>query len=454
MGIPETRYAATADGLNIAYQVVGDGAVDLVYVPGFVSHIELSWEWPSIARSYRELASFSRLILFDKRGTGVSDRVPDNRLPDLETRMDDLCAVMDAAGSKRAVVLAASEGAPLAILFAATHPERTLGLVLIGGYARELWAADYPWGWSPSDSPAAGQVPAQWGSEELTREIAFVDAPSEAADPEFVNWFGEYLRRSASPTAAIALSMMNDRIDVRAALPVIRVPTLVIHREDEENAPRSRHLADTIHGAEVVELPGHDHSPWSGDLTSINKEIRRFCGGVQHEWNIERSIEHYLATVLVTEIVDTTHLAASLGQRTWSALLVRFDRMVRTKLGRFRGKEIDAAGEGHFATFDGPARAVRCACAIVEALHELGMDARAGLHTGECTVEGRHVGGVAVQAGERVAQEARAGEVLVTRAVKDLVAGSGLLFEDAGEHAFRGVPGSWRLYRVLGVRRY
>jgi len=259
---PETRYARTADGVHVAYQVVGDGPIDMVYVPGFVSHLELGWEWPAIAESYRALAEFSRLILFDKRGTGMSDRVPDDRLPDLETRMDDVRAVMDAAGSERAVILGVSEGAPMAILFAATYPGRTAGLVLVGGYARELWAPGYPWGW-PEHELERDEVDTQrrWGTSELAREIAVGIAPTEAVHPAFPGWFGGLLRRSASPGAALALARMNGRIDVRAALPVIQVPTLALHRADEANAPRSRHLGESIPGARLVEFPGRDMRP-------------------------------------------------------------------------------------------------------------------------------------------------------------------------------------------------
>jgi class 3 adenylate cyclase len=443
--MPDTRYARTADGVHIAYQAMGDGPIDMVYVPGFVSHLELGWEWPSIAHSYRVLAEFSRLMLFDKRGTGMSDRVPDDRLPDLETRMDDVRAVMDAAGSERAVILGVSEGAPMAILFAATYPARTAALVLIGGYARELWAPDYPWGWSEHDlTRDEADIERRWGDPDLSREIALGMAPTEAVNPEFVTWFGGFLRRSVSPGAALALGRMNNRIDVRAALPVIRLPTLVLHRAQKENAPRSRHLAKSIAGASQVELPGRDHVPWSGDSKALAREIRLFVSGIQQELDLDR----VLATVLFTDIVGSTERAVALGDRQWRELLGDHHRIVRAQLARFRGREVDTAGDGFLATFDGPARAIRCARAIVQSVGELGIAIRAGLHTGECELVDDKVRGIAVHTGARVAALANPQEVLVSSTVRDLVAGSGITFQDAGEHELRGIPGRWHLYRV------
>ena len=442
----ETRYARTVDGLHIAYQVVGDGPVDIVYVPGFVSHVELGWEWRSVAESYRALASFSRLILFDKRGTGMSDRVPADRLPDLETRMDDVRAVMDAARSDRAVVMGVSEGAPMAILFAATYPQKALALVLVGGFARELWASDYPWG-DPEETieHEAQEIEQRWGSAQLAAEAAEGLAPSEAAKPDFPKWFARLMRQSASPGAAAALTRMNAGIDVRAALPVISLPTLVIHRADENNAPRSRHLAESIPGAKVVEVPGSDHVPWSGDVESITGAIRTFVSGVELDLELDR----ILATVLFTDMVDSTERAARLGDRAWRELLDDYHRRVRGHLARFRGREVDTAGDGLLATFDGPARAVRCACAIVDSLRERGIEVRVGLHTGECELVGDKVRGIAVHTGARVASLARPGEVLVSSTVTDLVAGSGLKFEDRGVHLLKGVPGDWRVFAVI-----
>jgi class 3 adenylate cyclase len=359
--------------------------------------------------------------------------------------MDDVRAVMDAAGSERAVILGVSEGAPMAILFAATYPERTAALVLIGGYARELWAPDYPWGWSEQDLERdEAEIECRWGSPGLSREIAHDIAPTEAVNPEFVTWLGGFLRRSVSPGAALALGRMNNRIDVRAALPVIRLPTLVLHRAGEHNAPRSRHLAESIAGAGLVELPGRDHAPWSGDSKALTREMRLFASGIQQELDLDR----VLATVLFTDIVGSTERAVALGDRQWRELLGDHHRAVRAQLARFRGREVDTAGDGFLATFDGPARAIRCARAIVQSVGELGMAIRAGLHTGECELVDDKVRGIAVHTGARVAALAKPGEVLVSSTVRDLVAGSGITFQDAGEHELRGVPGRWRLYRV------
>jgi class 3 adenylate cyclase len=442
---PETRYTRSGD-VNIAYQVVGDGPIDLVYVLGWVSHVDLIWEEPLSARFLERLASFSRLILFDKRGTGLSDRVPDADLPTLEQRMDDVRAVMDAAGVERAALLGLSEGVPMCLLFAATHPERTAALVLMGGYARRLWAEDYPFGAAREDYDAfLEDIHESWGGP-VGLEVR---APSLAGDSVFRAWWATYLRMSASPGAALALTRMNGEIDVRRVLPTISVPTLVIHRTGDRSLPveGSRYLAERIRGAKLAELPGDDHLPWIGDQDDILDEIEEFLTGVRRGPAPDR----VLATILFTDVVGSTERAAALGDRGWRELLARHHALVRRELERWRGTEVDTAGDGFLATFDGPARAIRCACAARDAMRELGLEIRAGLHTGECEVLGLSVAGIAVHIGARVAALAGGGEVLVSSTVRDLVAGSGISFEERGEHELKGVPEKWRIYAVSGV---
>lgn len=437
---PETKYARSGD-VNIAYQVVGEGPRDLVFVPGWVSNIELLWEQPDAASFLQRLASFSRLILFDKRGTGLSDRVTD--MPNLETRMDDVRAVMDAARSTRAALLGYSEGGPMSCLFAATYPERTTALIMLESFARRTWAPDHPYGPTREELDTYIASLAQtWGGTSALE----IRAPSVAADPRFRDWFGRYLRMSASPGAAQALMRMNAEIDVRDVLSAIRVPTLVVHRSGDRAIPveMGRYLGERIPGAKFVELPGPDHLAWVGNADAIIDEIEEFLTGVRRGIEADR----VLATVLFTDIVDATKKATELGDRRWRELLEAHHAAVRGELARFRGREIDTAGDGFLATFDGPARGVRTACAISDAVHELGIDVRAGLHTGECEVMGPKLGGIAVHIGARIAALAKAGEVLVSNTVKDLVAGSGLRFEDRGTHALKGVPGEWHLFAV------
>ncbi len=439
----ETRYASSGD-VNIAYQIVGDGPLDLVFVSGWVSNLDLMWAEPSYARFLRRLASFSRLILFDKRGTGLSDRVPDADLPTLEARMDDVRAVLDAAGAERAALLGHSEGGPMCLLFAATYPERTIALALVGTYARRLRAADYPFG-------AAAEA-----YEAFLREIADgwggpvgleVRAPSLVDDERFRTWWADYLRMSASPGAALALTRMNGEIDVRAVLEAVAVPTLVVHRTGDRSLPveGARYLAERIRGARLVELPGEDHLPFVGDADEILEEIEEFLTGIRPL----REPDRVLATVLFTDIVGSTTRAAELGDRRWRDLLEAHHSLVRRQLERWRGREVDTAGDGFLATFDGPARAIRCAVAIRGAMAPLDLEIRAGLHCGEVELVGDDVAGIAVHTGARVAALARANEVLVSSTVRDLVAGSDIGFEERGEHELKGVPGTWRLYAVL-----
>ncbi|MBI2155204.1 MAG: adenylate/guanylate cyclase domain-containing protein [Candidatus Rokubacteria bacterium] len=439
MDVPKTRYAKSGD-VHVAYQVVGEGPLDLVFVPGFVSHLEFDWEVPGIARFLQRLASFSRLIRFDKRGTGLSDRPPG--VPTLEQRMDDVRTVMDAVGSEKAALLGISEGGPMSLLFAATYPQRTSALILYGSYARRAWAPDHPFGKTAAEMDRVLEaLERDWGGG------AAIDiwAPSKLADERFTQLRANYLRLAASPGAAVAIIRMNMEIDVRHILPAIRVPTLVIHRTGDRltHVEQARYMAEHIVGANLVELPGIDHTPYV-DGDPILDEVEEFLTGVRHRAEPDR----VLATVLFTDIVGSTERAAELGDRGWRDLLQSHHALVRRELARFRGREIDTAGDGFLATFDGPARAIRCAGAISDAVRQLGIEIRAGLHTGECEIMGDRIGGIAVHIGARVAAMAAPGEVLVSSTVKDLVAGSGLEFEDRGTHTLKGIPGEWRLFAV------
>jgi class 3 adenylate cyclase len=440
--IPITRYAKSGD-INIAYQTVGSGPFDLVLVPGWVSNVEYSWEEPQLAAVYRKLASFSRLILFDKRGTGLSDRVPSAELPGLEARMDDVRAVLDAAGSERAALLGVSEGAGLSILFAATYPQRTIALTIFGGFAKRLWTPDYPW--APTleqretwiDSLEKG-----WGGSVDIETIA----PSRAGDPEFARWFATYLRRSASPSAAVMLARMNTHVDIRSALPAVGVPTLVMHRSGDRdaNVAEGRYIAEHIPGARFLELPGNDHLWFAGDSEAVVGEVEEFLTGMRTKSEPER----LLATVLFTDIVASTEKASEIGDAQWRDLLEKHHTLVRREVARFRGREVKNTGDGFLVTFDGPARAVRCAVAVVDGVQEYGLEVRAGLHTGECEIFGDDVGGIAVHIAARVQALAQPNEVLVSSTVRDLVVGSGLRFGSRGRRQLKGIPGEWELLNV------
>jgi pimeloyl-ACP methyl ester carboxylesterase len=443
---PETRYARSGD-LNIAYQVVGDGPRDLVYVPGWVSNIELMWEEPAMAHFLERLASFSRLILFDKRGTGLSDHVSNAELPTLEQRMDDVRAVLEAVGSTQAALFGHSEGGNMCVLFAATYPARTAALITLGCFAKRRDPdEDYPWAPTAENrEESAADVERNWGR--LRPEDVEYYAPSRLGDEQFVRNLEQYLRRGASPGAAAALLRMNSYIDVRDVLPTIQAPTLVLHRtgDHDVNIAEGRYLASKIPGARFVELAGADHWISAGDTDAIADEIEEFLTGTRPIPEPDR----VLATVLFTDIVGSTERAVELGDRRWSELLGMHDAAVRRELERFRGREVDTAGDGFFAAFDGPARAVSCALAAGEAVRELGVEIRAGIHTGECELDGAKVRGIAVHTGARIAALAGPGEVLVSQTVKDLVSGSGLVFEDRGAHELKGVPGEWRVYAAV-----
>jgi pimeloyl-ACP methyl ester carboxylesterase len=440
---PETRYARSGD-VNIAYQVVGEGPRDLVYVPGWVSNVELMWEEPAMAHFLERLASFSRLILFDKRGTGLSDRVSNDELPTLEQRIDDVRSVLEAVGSERAALFGHSEGGNMCLLFAATYPERTTALITLGSFAKRRDPDDdYPWAPDAEAREATVvDVERNWGR--LRPQDAEYYAPSRAADEAFVRNLEQYFRRSASPGAAAALLRMNSYIDVREVLPTIRVPTLVLHRtgDHDVNVAEGRYLASKIAGAKFVELAGDDHWIAAGDTDAVADEIEEFLTGTRPVPELDR----VLATVLFTDIVGSTERAAAIGDRRWRELLSSHDATVRRELERFRGREVDTAGDGFLATFDGPARAVSCAISAGAAVRELGVEIRAGIHTGECELDGPKIRGIAVHTGARIASLAGPGEVLVSQTVKDLVSGSGLQFEDRGVHELKGVPGEWRVY--------
>ena len=440
--VPKTKYARAGE-LHIAYQVIGEGPFDLVYVPGWISHVELSWEEPTLARFLRRLASFSRLITFDKRGTGLSDRVPNNQLPTLEERMDDLRAVMDTAGSERAALFGFSEGGNLSALFAASYPERTRALAMFGVFAKRVWSPDYPWAPKPEDRARAYEtIERDWADNMNVAEYA----PSKAGDEAFMQRLATYFRHAASPGAAGALLRMNTQIDIRHVLPTIRVPTLILHRKNDRDArfEEGRWMAGQIPSARFVELDGQDHLPWVGDQDAILDEVQEFFTGARSSPDSHR----VLATVLFTDIVGSTECAVRMGDHAWRQLLETHHALVRTELARFRGREIKTVGDAFIATFDGPARAVRCACSIRDRVKELGIEIRAGLHTGEIELHGDDIAGVAVHIAARVIAEADPSEVLVSRTVKDLSAGSGFNFVDRGACVLKGIPEEWRLFAI------
>ena len=440
--IPEVHYARSGE-VNIAYQVVGDAPLDLVFVMGWISHLEYFWTEPSFARFLRRLATFARVILFDKRGTGLSDRVPVDQLPTLEQRMDDVRAVMEAVGSERAVLCGVSEGGPMCSLFAATYPEKTIALVMMGSYARRLKGDGYPWGPTEADRELFfEEIRHHWGGPVGLEERA----PSVANDPAFRDWWAAYLRRGASPGAALALTKMNTEIDIRHVLPTVRVPTLVVHRTGDEclKVEEGRYLAENIPGAKFVELPGIDHLPFVGDQDQILDEIEEFLTGVRHASEFDR----VLATVLVAQVVDGNSTNEQWPTLDLDDLLARHQSFVRKEIELFKGRTVSVSGNHLLATFDGPARAIRAACAIRGSARRLGLKLQTGLHTGECDVLGDHVSGVAVEIATEVAAQSSVGEVLVSSTVKDLVAGSGIAFVERGTFALKDKLGEWRLFAI------
>lgn len=439
---PETNYAKSGN-FNIAYQVLGDGPPDLVYVGDWGTHVEGQWEQPSFARFLNQLASFSRLTTFDQRGTGVSDPLPFGRPPTLEESMDDLLAVLDAVGSDQVVLFSQGSGAPMCCLFAAVHPDRVAALILVNAFARLARAADHPWG-----------IPAT-ASERIMAELedgwgkgggAEIFAPSRADDDEFRRWFGRYRRLGASPRRAVEGYRVMFETDVRDVLPNITVPTLIIHRIGDRHVvvAHGRDLARRIHDAKYIELPGVDHLPWLGDSDPIIEETRSFLSGEPSILDITR----VLSTIMFTDIVKSTELVAELGDTAWRRLLDDHDEMVRRQLARFQGREIEIAGDGFLAAFTGPTRAIHCGAAIRDAASSLRLNVRVGVHTGEVEPRGDRISGIAVHIAARVGAIAVPGEVLLTSTVKDLVAGSGFEFVSRGAHQLKGVPGKWLLYAV------
>ena len=438
----EIAYAKSR-GLNVAYSLRGDGPIDLVLVPGFVSHLEGSLELPALERAVRRLARFARVISFDKPGTGLSDPIDGPQT--LEHRMEDLTAVLDAAGSEQAALFGISEGAPMSALFAATHADRTRALIMYGSYAKGSVDDDYPWAPELAQIEAAAEmIDAEWG------QGVWLDvyAPSAASDPEFVRWWRHYQRLAASPAMATAVIRLAAEIDIRDVLPAISVPTLVLHRSGDFLWPidGARFVAESIPGARFVELDGIDHFPFVGDVDSLLDEVESFLTGTRQAPEPDRR----LLTVLFTDIVGSTEELAKLGDRRWRELLERHDAMVRAELAKRGGREVKTTGDGFLATFEGPARGIECAEAIVAAADSLGIEIRAGLHTGECEVVGDDVAGMAVHIGARVGALAGAGEVCVSGTVKDLVVGSGIEFSERGTRELKGVPGEWPIYRVGG----
>jgi class 3 adenylate cyclase len=445
--IPETRYATTSDGLSIAYQVFGEGTVDLLLIPAWVSHLEVAWENPLFARFMERLGSFSRVITFDKRGTGLSSRL--TRIPDLETRLDDARAVLDAVGSEGVAVLGdGSDGLGLGALHAATYPARTTALVLWGPAAKIEWTPEYPWGTTEEEfGREQDEIRKGWGTDAWAVGFAGLDAPTVLEHPELIPGYAKYFRYSATPTDALLFNELWFATDVRDLLSVVNVPTLVLARSGPAGADwaaEAQYVAERIPRARLVLMDGEDFPKWLGNQDAVVREVREFITGVREEPEPNR----VLATLLFTDIVRSTERAVELGDRAWRIVVEQHNETVRDLLAIFHGEEVDTAGDGFFATFDGPARAVRCALAIHTAVRPLGVELRAGVHTGEIETGGGKPRGIAVVIGARVAATADQGEVLVSSTVKDLVAGSGLLFQDRGEHKLKGVPNRWRLYHA------
>ncbi len=439
----EIRYASNPDGESVAYQICGDGPLDLVFVPDWVGNLDIMWEDPSLAAFIERLARFARVICFDKRGTGLSDPVPLGAIPTWEEWMYDVGTVMDAADSRQAVIFGHGDGASMAMLFAATHPDRVTALVLADAYARRIQADDYPCGVPESVVPHLIEgILGAWG----TGGTSTVGAPTLAVDPAFIKWRGRFERLAMSPGQFNRVYPLTYNRDFRWVLPTIRVPTLVLHRAGNRYVVvgNGRYLADHIEGSHYVELPGEDHFFHSGDIEAMLGPVEEFLTGSR----VQPEAERVLATVLFTDIVGATAQAERLGDSAWRELLERHHVVVRRELAHFQGHEIDTAGDGFLASFEGPAKGVRCAKAIRDSLRPLGIEIRAGIHTGECERSGEKLAGIAVHIGARVAGLAEAGQVLVSRTVKDLVAGSGLTFVDHGTHQLKGVSDQWQLFRA------
>jgi pimeloyl-ACP methyl ester carboxylesterase len=431
--LPETRYALSGD-VNIAYQVMGDGPVDIIMVPGFVSHVEFTHELAGYTAFLRRLSTFARVVTFDKRGQGLSDRI--SGAPSLEQRMDDVRAVMDDIGSERAVVMGFSEGSAMSVLFAATYPERVVQLILFGGFALA------PTFLSNDLEQRIARIAKAWGTGELMKTVI----PSQAANQDAVRQFAKMERLSASPGALRAIALLNAQIDIRPILPTLQVPTLVLHRRTDVRVPieAGRDLASRIPNARFIEYPDGDHAFWSGDSEALLGDIEEFVTG--HRDSSSTELERVLATVLFTDIVDSTRSAAAMGDQAWRRSLDSHDQLAKQMVEKHRGILVKNTGDGILATFDGPGRAVRCALAFGAAAQQIGLPLRAGLHTGEIEIRGRDIGGIAVHAAARVMAQSQSSEVLVSRVVTDLVAGAGLKFAERGSHELKGLPGRWDLF--------
>jgi class 3 adenylate cyclase len=444
---PETLYAKTGDEVWIAYQTLGDANVDLVLVNSWVSHLEVYWEEPRFSQMIQSFANDARVINFDKRGTGLSDRI--SRIPDLEARMDDIRAVMDAAGSDRATIFGWGDGAALAALFAATYPQRVAGLILCGGNARMIWAPDYPWGitedvWTKEHA----RIPEIWGSERHAREWAVMSrflTPGDPDDVDLFRWAAKAARYSAAPGDMLAFDRMWAETDVRDVLPAIQVPTSVMYRANGDQ-DEAEYVASRIPGATLTQLLGLRRVAWLSELDELSQAVRSFLGSIRHD---QAAFDRLLATVMFTDIVDSTSQSAAMGDLAWGKVQDAHDQIVRAQLARFHGHEVRTMGDGFLATFDGPGRGVRCAQAITAAVRPLGIEIRAGLHTGEIELTDGDVSGLAVAIGARVGALAGASEVLVSSTVKDLIVGSGIELVDRGAHALKGVPDEWELYAVV-----
>jgi class 3 adenylate cyclase/alpha-beta hydrolase superfamily lysophospholipase len=439
----ETSYAWN-DGTALAYQVASTSSAgpDLLFAPGSVTHLEVLWQEPRVERFLSRVAGFSRLILMDPRGLGLSDRLTD--VPTLDERVGDLLAVLDAAGSERAALFGNADTGPPCIATAVRHPDRVSHLILCGTWARSTWSDDYPYGWTDEDwSEFERFVREDWGRPESPRDAAL----SGAHDQAFRNWYATLMRQGASPRAVLMLGEMSRAVDVRSLLPRVAVPTLVMHRTGDRvvEVGNGRYLADRIPGARWVELAGEDFVLWAGDTDTIADEMEEFLTGRR----IGSEATRIVTTVMFTDVVGSTARAGALGDSAWSDLIRAHDSRLRAELHRFGGREIDTAGDGFFASFTSPTAAIRCAQAVQATVRELGVKVRIGLHTGECEVAGEKLRGIAVHIGSRVAGKAHAGEVLVSQTVRDIATGTAFVFEDAGEHELKGVPDRWHLYRVV-----
>ncbi|HLM90574.1 MAG TPA: adenylate/guanylate cyclase domain-containing protein [Thermoplasmata archaeon] len=447
MKVPEVKYAKSGE-IHVAYQTVGNGPVDIVLGLPYVSHLGVWWELPSAADFFTRLAGIGRVIMFDKRGLGLSDRAVG--IPTLEERMDDFRAVMDAANSRKAVILGVSESGAMSILFAAAYPERVAGLVLAGTYARQAWAPDYPWGNTPEESESwIRSVESEWGKAEFVDRYARDLAPARAPDPEFAPWLGRLLTYGASPASAVAVTKMDDGIDVREVLAAVHVPTLILADKTEWGAHSSEYLAEHIPGAQLLVIPGANHMFFVVPeatrmvLDSIRSFVDEIPGGPEPE--------RVLTTVLFTDIVGSTRRAAEMGDRSWGKLLDRYFDGARNELARYQGRLVKTTGDGMLATFDGPTRAIRCACALRDLAKGAGLEIRAGLHSGECILKDKDVQGIAVHIASRVSERAGDSEVLVSGTVRDLSIGSDIRFADRGSHSLKGLEGEWRMYSVAST---